>query len=129
MASGPCFFLPLFGLDLRPSEFTARRWKDYDPRTGKLAITSSRTEGEEGATKTKNSNRTIKLLRPVRDYLEQIRPLKAEPDEYIFLNQWGKPIKLKKRSLLNGISGLLFGNRIFRTAISTPAGIHSFQQC
>jgi integrase len=94
--SGCVFLFASFWTGPRPSEFTPRRWKDYDPRTGKLGITSSRSEGEEGATKTENSNRTITLLTPVREYLEQIRPLDARPDDYIFLNQRGKPIDQKE---------------------------------
>ena len=74
-----------------PSEATDRRYKDYDPRTGNLAITSSRTEGESGATKTTKSNRTIMLLSPVRKYVDQIRPLHVRPNDYILKNQRGDP--------------------------------------
>jgi integrase len=77
---------------LRPSEATDRRYKDYDSRTGNLAITSSRTEGESGATKTTKSHRTITLLPPVRKYLHQIRPPHVRPDDYILKNQHGDPI-------------------------------------
>jgi hypothetical protein len=76
----------------RPSEAIDRRYKDYDPRTGDLAITSSRTEGESGAPKTTKSHRTITLLPPVRKYLDQIRPLHVRPDDYILRNRHGDPI-------------------------------------
>ena len=66
--------------------------KDYDPRTGNLAITSSRTEGESGATKTTKSKRTITLLPPVRKYLDQIRPLPVRPNDYMLTNRLGSPI-------------------------------------
>ena len=88
-----CVFLYLqFWSGQRPSEATDRRHKDYDPRSGKLAITSSRTEGESGTTKTTKSNRTITLLPPVRKYLDQIRPLHIQPDDYILKNRRGDPI-------------------------------------
>jgi hypothetical protein len=76
----------------RPSKAIDRQYKDYDPRTGNLAITSSRTEGESGATKTTKSKRTITLLPPVREYLDQIRPRHVRPNDYILKNQHGDPI-------------------------------------
>jgi integrase len=89
---GYAFLLTLFWTGARPSELTARTWRDYDPRTAKLDILTSRVDGEIGATKTTASKRTIQLLKPVRDVLERIRPLRAGPDDYIFVNQKGKPI-------------------------------------
>ena len=94
--SGFLFPYVQFWTGTRPSEITDRRFKDYDPRTGKLAITSSRTYGESGATKTTASNRTIPLLPPVRQYLNQVRPLHVRPDEYILTNQNGGPISQKE---------------------------------
>jgi integrase len=88
-----CVFIYMqFWTGLRPSEAIDRRYKDYDPSTGKLAITSSRTEGESGATKTTKSKRTIQLLPPVREYLNHIRPLQVRPDDYILKNRQGYPI-------------------------------------
>jgi integrase len=86
----------LFWTGARPSELFARRWRDCDPRTGNLSIVDSRSEGEHGDTKTSGSNRTIPLLPPVREYLELIRPLRAEPDDYIFTNRDGKAIDQKE---------------------------------
>jgi integrase len=88
-----CVFIYMqFWTGQRPSEAIDRRHKDYDPRTGNLAITSSRTEGESGATKTTKSKRTITLLPPVREYLDQIRPLHVTPNDYILKNRHGDPI-------------------------------------
>lgn len=89
---GFVFLYTLFWGGERPSELTARRWRDVDLTSGMLSITTSRTEGEEGAPKTTNSRRTIPLLKPVVDYLEQIKPLGAKPDDYIFIDQQGRPI-------------------------------------
>jgi integrase len=88
-----CVFIYMqFWTGQRPSEATDRRHKDYDPRTGNLSITSSRTEGESGATKTTKSKRTITLLPPVRKYLDQIRGLDVRAEDYILKNQHGAPV-------------------------------------
>lgn len=95
-AQGYAFLYTLFWTGARPSELTARTWRDYDPRTGKLSIRTSRVDGEEGTTKTRASTRTIVLLEPVRQCLNQVRPLRAGPGDYIFTNQVGKPIDQKE---------------------------------
>jgi integrase len=105
---GCSFLYALFWTGCRPSELTGRRWRDVDLKTGKLSITTSRTEGEEGATKTANSKRTIQLLQPVLDYLAQIKPLRAQPNDYIFVDQRGNPINQWK-----------FGERHFQGALTT----------
>jgi len=89
---GCVFLYILFWHGMRPSELTPRRWKDIDLRTGMLSITTSRTEGEEGTTKTVASARTIRLFTPALEYLKLIKPVRAQPDDYIFLDQRGKPI-------------------------------------
>lgn len=89
---GCAFLYTLFWGGMRPSELTARRWSDVDLNNGMLSITTGRTEGEEGRPKTDNSIRPIKLLQPVVEYLAQIKPLRAQPSDYIFLNQRGNPI-------------------------------------
>ncbi len=86
---------------------TSRGWRDFDPVTGKLSITTSSTEGEEGPPKTANSVRTIDLLEPVVEYLRQIKPLRAQPDDYIFFDQRGMPIRQEK-----------FGERHFQGALT-----------
>ena len=92
-----CVFLhSCFWIGSRPCELTGRRWRDFDPVTGKLSIATSRTEGEEGPPKTANSVRTIDLLEPVAEYLRQIKPLRAQPDDYIFFDQRGMPIRQEK---------------------------------
>jgi len=100
-------FFALFWGGMRPSELTGRRWRDVDLKTGMLSITTSRTFGEEGAPKTRNSKRSIRLLQPVIDYLAQIRALRAQPNDYIFLDQRGNPINQWK-----------FGERHFQGALT-----------
>lgn len=86
------FIFALFWTGARPSELTARRWRDLDPHTGRLSISSSLTEGEEGQTKTAASERVIRLLPPVLAYLRAIKPLRVQPDEFIFMGRKGRPI-------------------------------------
>jgi len=90
------FVYLLFWSGARPSEITARRWRDFDPRTGRLSITSSLNDGEEGATKTPRSRRHIDLLGETPRYLQQIKPLRASANDHIFINRAGKPIDQKE---------------------------------
>lgn len=90
--AGAAFIYTLFWTGCRPSELTARRWRDLDPRSGKLSITSSRTYGEEGATKTAGSTRVIELFDHVLRRLLEIKPLRAQPNDYIFVQRNGKPL-------------------------------------
>lgn len=78
------FVYALFWTGARQSELTARTWRDYDPRSGKLSIENSRVDGEEGATKTRASKRTIQLMGPLRELLNRIRPVRSKPNDYIF---------------------------------------------
>jgi integrase len=66
----------------------------------------SRTENEEGDTKTTGSSRTIKLLSEVVEALTIIYPLHAQPSDYIFVNQVGKPLDHEQ-----------FGERHFQRAL------------
>ncbi len=85
----------------------ARRWRDLDLRTGKLSIHTSRTEYEESETKTAASNRTITLNEDVVDYLKQIKPLRAQPGDYIFTQRDRSPI-----------NHLNFGDHYFQGALA-----------
>jgi len=106
--SGCVFVYALFWTGARPSELTARRWRDLDLRTGQLSISTSRTEYEESATKTAASNRTIVLNEYLLDYLKQIKPLRAQPGDYIFTQRDGNPV-----------NHLSFGDRYFQGALTT----------
>jgi integrase len=55
-------------------------------------LTLSRHLGEENATKTGASRRTISLLPNVVDVLKSILPLRVEPNGYVFTDGQGRPI-------------------------------------
>jgi integrase len=70
----------------------------------------------KGAPKTSNSIRTIALLEPVREYLEQIKPLRVQPDAYIFFDERGAPIRQEKfgeRHFQAGLRALKIRHRDF----------------
>jgi len=90
------FVLTMFWTGARPSEITARRWRDFDAITGTLSITTSRTRGEEGVTKTAGSRRTIPLFAPVIDAIKAIMPLRVQPDAHIFLDRKGNVLDQNK---------------------------------
>lgn len=78
------FVLTLFHAGLRPSEATGRRLADFDLRTGKLRIDSSRTMGEDNAPKHAGANRTIALVPVVRDALAARYPLHPDGNAFLF---------------------------------------------
>jgi len=57
--------------------------------------------------KRRTAKRSVRLLQPIVDYLTQIRPLRAEPNDYIFLDRRGNPINQWK-----------FGERHFQGALT-----------
>jgi len=76
----------------RPSEVVALKWGSVDLQSGKAMVTVSRHLGQENATKTRASRRTITLLPNVRDVLKTILPLHVEPNTYVFTDGQGRPI-------------------------------------
>ena len=84
------FIFTLFWTGMRPSEAIALRWSDIDLRLGKASITKSRHLGAEASPKTRASTRTIKLLPAVVDVLNQLYPLRATEDDYVFIDDQGK---------------------------------------
>ncbi len=82
------FVLTLFHTGMRPSEAVALRWGDVDTERGTIEVSKSRYLGSEGPPKTEASNRTVYLLPIVRDALRDVKPLHAEPDQYVFVNEW-----------------------------------------
>lgn len=104
--AGYVYAYTLFWTGMRPSELTARKWRDLDPITGKLEITTSRTEGGEGLTKTQQSRRVISLFAPVLEAIKTIQPLVPDPTGYILTERSGEPIDQKT-----------FAARIFQPAL------------
>ena len=81
-----------FWTGTRPSEVTALKWGSVDLISAKATFALSRHLGEENATKTRASRRTVSLLPNVVDLLKSIVPLRVEPDSYVFTNGEGQPI-------------------------------------
>lgn len=90
--AGAAFCFSQFWTGMRPSEMTPRTWRDLDPRTANLSITTSRTRGEEGETKTSGSHRVIQLFPQVLERLLELKPLRAQPDDLILTDQRGLAI-------------------------------------
>jgi len=81
-----------FWTGTRPSEATALRCGSVDLLNAKARIALSRHLGEENATKTRTSKRTVVLLPNVVELLKSILPLRVDPDSYVFTDGQGKPI-------------------------------------
>jgi len=82
-----------FWTGTRPSECTALKWGSVDLQSSKATFSLSRHLGEENATKTRASRRTISLLPTVVELLKSILPLRVEPNSYVFTDEQGKPIE------------------------------------
>ena len=85
------FIFTLFWTGMRPSEAIALRWGDIDLSLGKASITKSRHLGAEASPKTRASTRTVKLLPAVVGVLNQLYPLRATEDDYVFVDEQGNP--------------------------------------
>ena len=86
------FVLTLFRLGLRPSEASALRVGDFDPRAGVVHVRRSRHRGHEGATKTVAAERTVALPADVSGAVASLRGIR-HPEEHLFLGWDGKPIE------------------------------------
>jgi len=80
-----------FWTGTRPSESVALKWGSVDLVSGKATVSLSRHLGEENATKTRASRRTVALLPNVVELLKSILPLRVEPNSYVFTDGQGKP--------------------------------------
>ena len=86
------FVYTQFWTGMRPSETIALRWGDVDFGTERISITKSRYLGAESETKTRASERTIRMLPGVADLLKSRKPLHVTETDYVFRNQEGNPI-------------------------------------
>jgi integrase len=84
------FILLMYGTGMRPGEATALRWSgiDWDRKT--ISITKTRQRNEEGAAKTKASNRKIDLLPLEEEALKNQYEL-TKNHEYIFISSKKEP--------------------------------------
>lgn len=91
------WIVTLFHTGMRPSEASALRWSDVDIERARLSIWRSRHGGDETATKTRHSERTIGLPRLVVDALRGSMSRRLGK-EYVFINKFGEPIHSKQWS-------------------------------
>lgn len=123
------FPLFLFWTGTRPSEATALRWKDIDPRLGTADIRRSRHLGEEAATKTRASQRTIKLTSDVVEVLSAAKPLRATSEDHIFLNLDGGDSRSTPMSGENSTGKLRCESRAFGPESYTLRATPSSRRC
>jgi len=84
------FILLMYGTGMRPGEATALRWSDIDWDRKTISITKTRQRNEEGATKTKASNRKIDLLPLAEEALKNQYEL-TKDYEYVFISSKKEP--------------------------------------
>lgn len=76
----------------RPSEAIALRRSDVDLVRATVSIRRSRVNGKEDRTKTKKSERTVRLYAGTVQVLKEAWPDDAKEDDYLFTTQTGAPI-------------------------------------
>jgi integrase len=86
------FFIVAFFTGMRFGEMSGLKWKHVDFQMRLIKVRETRVKGEEGRPKTKKSVRDIKMLPPVMEALRDQRKQTMGKSEYVFLNQYGKPL-------------------------------------
>lgn len=86
------FFVVAFFTGLRFGEMAALKWINVDFRMGVIRIRETRVRGDEGPPKTRGSVRDVKMLPPVIEALRHQRRDTMGRSEYVFLNQYGRPL-------------------------------------
>jgi len=86
------FFIVAFFTGMRFGEMSGLKWKNVDFKLGVIKIRETRVRGEEGRPKTKRSVRDITMLPPVVEALRDQRKSTMGKSEYVFLNQYGRPL-------------------------------------
>lgn len=76
----------------RPDEMFALRWDDVSFERNEIVISKGRVRGKEGTTKTKSSNRTIKMFSIVGETLLELRKNPTQHlERYVFLSKHNQP--------------------------------------
>ena len=103
------FVYTMFFTGIRPSEALALRWSDIDFRRAEISISKSRYLDEEAGTKTRGSEREIRIVPGIVEVLRAVKPLHVTDQTHVFLNKDGKPLdfhtwrgKLSGRSKKSG---------------------------
>ncbi|MBW2076243.1 MAG: site-specific integrase [Deltaproteobacteria bacterium] len=86
------FFIVAFFTGMRFGEMSALKWKNVYFKLGVIKVRETRVRGEEGRPKTKKSVRDITMLPPVVEALRDQRKSTMGKSEYVFLNQYGRPL-------------------------------------
>ncbi|MEO6026404.1 MAG: tyrosine-type recombinase/integrase [Candidatus Binatia bacterium] len=87
------FLVTLFSTGMRPSELAALRLHCLNLPAGTLRVERSWHLGMEAAPKTDAARRTVRLTPRCRQVLAPVIELKAQPDDHVFTNVHGEPIK------------------------------------
>jgi integrase len=69
---------------MRISEIIGLRWRNVNLETGWLQVCERTYRGEDGPTKTENSERSLPLANLVGDFREHARKVDAKPEDYVF---------------------------------------------
>jgi len=86
------FFVVAFFTGMRFGEMAALKWKNVDFKLGVIKVRETRVMGEEGPPKTRRSVRDVKMLPPVVEALRDQRKQTMGRSDYVFLNQYGRPL-------------------------------------
>ena len=86
------FFVVAFFTGMRFGEMSVLKWKNVDFKLGVIKVRETRVRGVEGPPKTKKSVRDVKMLPPVIEALRDQRKYTMGKSDYVFLNQYGRPL-------------------------------------
>jgi integrase len=86
------FFIVAFFTGMRFGEMAALKWKNVDFRRGVIKVRETLVMGETGSPKTKKSVREVLMLPPVVEAIRDQMKVTMGKSEYVFLNQYGKPV-------------------------------------
>jgi integrase len=86
------FFIVAFLTGMRFGEISALKRNNVDFKRKIIKIVETRVKGVERPPKTKKSKRTIKMLPPVEEALRDQMACTFGKSEYVFLNQYGRPV-------------------------------------
>lgn len=86
------FFEVAFFTGMRFGEMAALKWKNVDFKLDVIKVRETRVRGVEGPPKTKKSVRDVKMLIPVIEALRDQRKHTMGKSDYVFLNQYGRPL-------------------------------------
>ncbi|MBA4369631.1 MAG: site-specific integrase [Desulfobacterium sp.] len=87
------FFVVAFFTGMRFGEMAALKWKNVDFKLGVIKVRETRVKDIEGRPKTKKSVRDVNMMPPVSEVLIDAKSKATGKSDYVFLNQYGKPLK------------------------------------